>query len=260
VVNLGKARQSLAIFFAILVPLSMVLETLLLTGNRAFWVMAMFAWSPTIAALIPRLVLREGFSDVSFRFGGWRGLWALLLALVFPIGVGAISYGIAWTTGLAQFVSFPHSIDRTILGMIILFAMGEEIGWRGYLLPRLIEAKVAHPVLVSGLVWSSWHIPLILGGYAAGLSAIVSIPIFVFGVTSVAYIFAGLRLWTGSIWSAIVLHVAWNAIIQFEFDPATTGDTARFWIGESGILVNLTLFVAALISCKIPSFILKNQS
>lgn len=37
-------------------------------------------------------------------------------------------------------------------------------------------------------------------------------------------------------------------IIQFGFDPATTGETARLWVGESGILVNLVLFLAALIS------------
>lgn len=243
------AQRSLTIFFAILVPLSIVLETLLITGNQSFWIMALLAWTPAIASIISRLILREGFADVSFRLGEWRGLWAILVALVFPIGVGAIAYGIAWTTGLAKFVLPTQGIAWATLTLVILFAAGEEIGWRGYLLTRLIEAGVSRPILISGLVWSVWHIPLILGGgYAAGLSPMLSVAIFVFGVTSVAYVFAYLRLSTGSVWSAIVLHAAWNIIIQFGFDPATTGDMARLWLGESGILVNLVLFAAALIS------------
>jgi uncharacterized protein len=243
------AQRSLMVFFALLVPLSIVLETLLITGRQSFLIMTLFAWTPAIASIISRLLLHEGFADVSFRLSGRRGLWAILFALVFPIGVGAIAYGIAWTIGLAEFVLPTQGIAWATLATVILFSAGEEIGWRGYLLTRLIDAGVSRPILISGLVWSVWHIPLILGGgYAAGLSPILSVAIFVFGVTSVSYVFAYLRLRTGSVWSAIVLHSAWNTIIQFGFDPATTGETAQLWVGESGILVNLVLFVAALIS------------
>ncbi|NJR49818.1 MAG: CPBP family intramembrane metalloprotease [Leptolyngbyaceae cyanobacterium CSU_1_3] len=247
--HVRQARRSLRLFLIVLVPLSIVLETLLITGRQSFLVMALFAWTPAIASIMARLVLHEGFADVSFWSGGRRGLRAILIALIFPVGVGAIAYGIAWTTGLAEFVMPTQSVAWTTLATVILFAAGEEIGWRGYLLTRLMDAGVSHPILLSGLVWSFWHVALILGGgYAAGLSPILSVVIFVFGVTSVGYVFAYLRLWTGSVWSAIVLHSAWNIIIQFGFDPATVGDTAKLWVGESGILVNLVLFVAALMS------------
>jgi membrane protease YdiL (CAAX protease family) len=63
-------------------------------------------------------------------------------------------------------------------------------------------------------------------------------------------VFARLRLGTGSVWPAIALHSAWNAIIQSAFDPASKGAGAELWIGESGILVALTMILAAVIySC-----------
>jgi uncharacterized protein len=210
-------------------------------------VAVLFAWTPAIASIMARLLRREGFADVSFHLRGRHGLWAISFALVFPLGVGAIAYGIAWTTGLAEFTVPIIGITWVTLAIVILFAVGEEIGWRGYLLTRLIEADLPCPILMSGLIWSAWHIPLILeGGYATGFSPVLSVIMFVFGVTSVSYIFAYLRLKTGSVWTAIVLHSAWNTIIQFGFDPATTGEMARLWVGESGILLNLVLFVAAL--------------
>ena len=47
-------------------------------------------------------------------------------------------------------------------------AAGEEIGWRGYMLTRLIDAGVPAPVIVSGLIWGLWHVPLIVAGIIYG--------------------------------------------------------------------------------------------
>jgi hypothetical protein len=64
---------------------------------------------------------------------------------------------------------------------------------------------------------------------------------------SVSFVFARLRLTTGSIWPAIALHAAWNSIIQVAFDQASTGPGATLWVGESGILVMLTTIAAAVV-------------
>ena len=125
--------------------------------------------------MVARLVLREGFSDVSFRLGGRRGWSAIVLALVFPILVGLIVYGIAWMTTLARFApqsdlagdaASPLTAFVVILAVsatigpitLTLTAAGEEIGWRGYMLTRLVDAGVPRPVLVSGLLWGLWHV------------------------------------------------------------------------------------------------------
>lgn len=54
--------------------------------------------------------------------------------------------------------------------------MGEEVGWRGYMLTRLIEAKAPYPILLSGLIWAAWHIPIVISGmYVAGSSVFLSV-------------------------------------------------------------------------------------
>jgi len=58
---------------------------------------------PALAAAIARLILREGFADVSFRFGSRRGVHALVLGVAVPLIVGSLAYGTAYLTGLAQF-------------------------------------------------------------------------------------------------------------------------------------------------------------
>jgi membrane protease YdiL (CAAX protease family) len=227
-------------------------------------------WSPAAASVVARLVLREGFADVSFRLGGRRGWKAIGGALLFPIILGLIAYGTAWAIGLvkfnpkpialaAQYIGNPASptvtflINLAVAATIVTIysvrtAAGEEIGWRGYMLTRLIDAGLPKPILASGLIWGLWHVPLILGGvYLVGPPPVLVAVLWMVTATAFSFVFARLRLETGSVWPAIMLHSAWNAIIQAAFDPASTGARAELWIGESGILVALTMIVAAAI-------------
>jgi hypothetical protein len=69
----------------------------------------------------------------------------------------------------------------------------------------------------------------------------------VVSITSFGYVIGRLRLESGSVWPAVVLHAAWNRVIQQLFDPATSGAGAALWVGESGVLTALTLVIAAVI-------------
>jgi membrane protease YdiL (CAAX protease family) len=227
-------------------------------------------WTPAAASVVARLVLREGFGDVSFRLGGDRGSKAIGLALIFPIVIGPIAYGIAWRTGLVQFgarpiaPAAPYIPDTTSPSVVFMLniavaasiltvysartAAGEEIGWHGYMLTRLVDAGVPKPLLTSGLIWGVWHVPLILGGgYLVGPPPLLAALLWMVTATTFSFVFARLRLETGSVWPAITLHSAWNAIIQTAFDPASHGARPELWIGESGILVALTMIVAAVV-------------
>jgi uncharacterized protein len=258
-----NAKKGLLIYFAVLIPLSAALEAVMI-WQKAMGLAVILMWVPALASVVARLALHEGFGDVSFRLGarrggrrGWRGLG---LALVYATGIGLVAYGIAWATGLAHFAAptsgpgagvtgepaLPRFLIFLLLGntaitlLSALTAAGEEIGWRGFMLTRLIDAGVPHPVLVSGLIWSLWHLPLILAGlYAAGPSVGLSALLFIITATSIAIVLARLGLATGSIWPAILLHANWNAVIQNVFDRFTTGPGASLWVGESGILVAL---------------------
>jgi membrane protease YdiL (CAAX protease family) len=154
------------------------------------------------------------------------------------MAVGLLAYGIAWALGLAEFqgplspsshlnvssaaVNFMASfLVMTTLGTVVscVSAFGEELGWRGYMLTRLISAGVPRPVFVSGLIWAFWHVPLILSGqYAAGSQPWLSAILFVIGIVAAGYLAAYLRLQSGSVWPAVMLHGASNALIQGTFD------------------------------------------
>lgn len=264
--SVQPARRGLALYFAILIPITALLEGIIISrGEFAPWVLFLM-FTPTLASVIARLTLREGFGDVSFRVGGRRGVQAILLALILPVIVGLVAYGIAWSIGLAEFTppaasTFPGITNPlALLGLqfvsvlnigfliALLLAAGEEIGWRGYMLTRLIDARVPQPVLVSGLIWGLWHVPLILSGlYAAGPNPLVSALWFMVAITVSSFLYAKLRLATGSIWPVIMLHGAWNNTIQSVFDGSTSGEGATFWVGESGILVMLTIIVVVVL-------------
>ena len=139
------------------------------------------------------------------------------------------------------------------LGTVVscLSAFGEEIGWRGYMLTRLIVAGVPKPVLVSGLIWALWHVPLILSGqYAAGSQPQLSAMLFVVGTLADAYLAAYVRLQSGSVWPAVMYHGASNAIIQGTFDRASVGTPPA--IGESGWLTATIAVIVVLLVTRGP--------
>jgi uncharacterized protein len=253
----AAARRGLAIYFAVLILGSGTVETVLLRAGDSIAhhtpLIFLLMWMPAISSFVARAVRGEGIADVSFRFGGTEGLRMIGVAIAFPLLVGAISYGAAWATGLVGYTTppkyggfFPYLGMAMLAGptLGVLSGAGEEIGWRGYMLTRLIDGGVPRPLLVSGLIWAAWHLPLILSGqYAAGAHPGLSAAIFVVDVVGIAYAIGIVRLRSGSVWPAAVMHGAWNAIIQGPFDRASTGPGATFWVGESGILVAVVSLV-----------------
>jgi CAAX protease family protein len=260
--DVASARRGVLAYLVLVVALSGVVEVaIFLTRQMALILVLM--WMPALASILVRLVRREGFADVSFRFGGRRTWVALLLALLLPFAVGLVAYGVAWSLGLAtfappetvpllgavpalgpvaRFVLLSGTVLVTGLPLGLASAAGEEIGWRGYLVLRLLDARVPHAIPVSGVIWGLWHVPLIVTGlYAAGPDPLLSAAIFMVMVVAVTFPMSWARLATGSIWPAAFLHGAWNTIIQGVFDPSTAGPNALLWTGESGLLTAATM-------------------
>ncbi|BBI33402.1 type II CAAX endopeptidase family protein [Cohnella abietis] len=252
------ARRGLFVFFAMLIPLS-ILGYVLALKSEIFVLLLM--WAPGLSSIFSRLLLREGKADLSLKVGGRQTLKKLPFILLFPVFIGLIAYGTAWVTGLVQYVT-PDSFIKgspavvfmglllmqmvvgTIVGLI--GGIGEELGWRGYMLTRLIDARVPYPILTSGVIWGVWHLPvMIAGAYYSGPYPVLSIILFMISITSFGFIIGRLRLTTGSVWPAVFLHASWNAIIQDVFDASSGGKNVLLWTGESGIIVALTLLAAA---------------
>lgn len=243
-----NARKSLVVFFAVLVLLSGIVEwKLIRLGNvmtAPRYLTLCLMWCPAVASFVARLIFREGISDVGFRFGGVEGLKSTVQAWLYPLAVASVAYGIAWTFGLAVFKPpFFTFANGVFIAMTIgtfngcFRAAGEEIGWRGYLVPRLIDAGVPRPILLSGIIWVSWHLPLLIAGsyVTSGGGMLVYTSTFAIDVIFAGYLSAFWRLKSGSVWPAVVFHAAWNAVIQGPFDGATAGSFKA--VGESGYLV-----------------------
>jgi membrane protease YdiL (CAAX protease family) len=128
---------------------------------------AMFG--PLIAAVVMRLwISREGVSE---SLGVKRPWQHYAVAFLGPLAFfGGIAFVLV-VTGLAKF-KLPD--DPLTLSVIPLFAtllllesilgFGEEYGWRGYLLPRLMPLGEIPATLILGLIWSLWHFPVVLAG------------------------------------------------------------------------------------------------
>ncbi|MBC6973411.1 CPBP family intramembrane metalloprotease [Bacillus sp. Xin] len=141
-----------------------------------------------------------------------------------------------------------------ILGSLLnlIPVMGEEMVWRGYMLTRLVDADFSRPILISGLIWATWHVPIVIAGlYVEGRSIFLSVLDIYFCIVPFSYITAYLRLLTGSVWPSVIIHTTWNAIIQGPFARATTGHQSEIWIGESGLITALIILITAIIVSRI---------
>ncbi len=256
-----QARRGLALYVAIVVALSVPIQAVIISADLdggangpVQWIVLIAGLMvvPAIASVVARLALKEGFSDVSFRLGGRRGRHILWQALLVPVVIGLVVYGSAWTAGLVEFEPPPVggwvSVGAVLLILNIILVSGEEIGWRGYMLTRLIDAGVPRPMLASGLIWGLWHVPLVVwAGFGDGPSPLLSVMLLLVTTTAFSYMLARMRLETGSVWPAILLHVTWNTAIQAGFDVAMAGAQEALWVGENGLLTALVLVVAAAI-------------
>lgn len=265
----GEARASLALYLGLVVVLTLPLEGWMILdgrplGDLPFWSIMALMWVPAVAGVATRLVRRERFADLGLRPGGVRGLKWLAIVTLLPLGVGLVAYVPAWTFGLARGPLRPDELGGSAYAALavraaivvplgtafgLLSATGEELGWRGTMLNRLVDARVPRPVLVSGLIWGLWHAPLILSGqYTAGSSRLASAVLFMITVVAASVIMARVQWRTGSVWHACVYHAAWNATIQGVFDQSTElTDAAEVWVGESGLLVVAAELVLAVI-------------
>lgn len=267
--SVQRARRGLAVFLVVVVALSVPLWIDIARHGLEMDRFLPLAFVPALASIVARLVMREGFRDISFRLDG-RSRRGMLHGLLYPVAVGIPAFSIAFALHVVAFappVAHPLgfvipgespwtrffaglliALTVGILGMAPL-AVGEEVGWRSYLLTRLIRARVRYPVLVSGLIWAFWHAPLVFSGqYNASAYQKLSFCLFAVTMVSLGSLLARLRLETDSIWPPVVLHAAWNSIIVAFLSECTPDKTsAAIWVSEGGVFVSLWMLCIAIL-------------
>jgi uncharacterized protein len=95
-----------------------------------------------------------------------------------------------------------------------LAAAGEELGWRGFLQGLLVkELGVARGILLLGLIWSFWHLPVLLAGYNFPEHPVLgALVLFPAELVAASFFLGWLTIRAGSFWPAAVAHGAVNSI------------------------------------------------
>jgi membrane protease YdiL (CAAX protease family) len=216
------------------------------TGSTARVVLG-WMWSPGIAAILTQLLFRGRLRDLGWRLGELR---YLLLGYVIPLAYASIIYSAAWITGLGGFQ--PQSPTRLLtfgtLGLLVacLAALGEEVGWRGLLVPELAKAtSFGKAVILTGIIWAIWHYPaIIFADYRSEAPLWFQLSLITLAVLGYSVLTAWLRLRTGSIWPTVLWHGAHNLFIQQIFLDMTvdTGMT-EYFVDDFGVGVVLSSLV-----------------
>ncbi|MFA5606675.1 MAG: type II CAAX endopeptidase family protein [Leucobacter sp.] len=177
-----------------------------------------------------------------------RVIWFIVAAILAPLVLVLASLAVAALLGwvqldLTEFSGFRAVLDAQLatldpataelaaqtmppLGLLVaiqiatvpvaalansLPAFGEEVGWRGWLLPALRPLGVWPALVLSGALWGLWHAPLILLGYNFNRTDWTGVALMTVGCVFWGVLLGWTRLRTASVWPAVVAHGSLNA-------------------------------------------------
>src|SRR5215211_2513255 len=249
---------SKAVIFSVLVlslavGAALLIRFLDITSNPVMF--SIWSCTPTVATLIMLLVVtREGYSKEGWKSLGLHRLglnvWWIAFGVTLLITVAASA--IVWATPLASFVVPEGGIIDPILGFFIFFGMtvvwfglAEEIGMRGYLQPHLMALGKTRALFLVGLVFATWHMPLIFlapaqVNFPTG-NLLLFFPLFYGTFVAASFFYGYMRIYTGSIWPASIAHAVHNAV--WNVVGAVTLITAApvlvnvYLVGDFGLLI-----------------------
>jgi membrane protease YdiL (CAAX protease family) len=235
-------RRALPIYCALTIALSFAAALLPIAGEAV----------PVVLVFIPALValaltaLTDGWAGVrslTGRLGRWRvrPLW-VVVAVALGLVVRLLISVIALLLGLIPTILLrPWSPVQLALfaAMLLVFAIPEELGWRGYALPKLLKARSPLAAgLLIGALWGSLHVALTLPGMMLEGAPALAVVLEVTGVsvlTTWLYIRSG-----GSLLLASVLHAAQSFfVIVNEGIPLAQ----QMWL-MAGVYMAMALVVA----------------
>jgi membrane protease YdiL (CAAX protease family) len=266
-------RQQVGIYILLVFAFSSLFYFLMLKAHTLGAGAGLFVfgimWCPALAGMATLKINGRHLSDLGRK---WPQTRYAVQSWFIPLVYATIAYAIVWAAGFGGFPNhdfMDHLVPliglrlspqlSTVVYILIAgtfgvvksmaSALGEEIGWRGFLVPELFKTTgFTTSALISGVVWSCWHYPLLIwGDYNSGTPTWYGLTCFTVMVLSISFVFAWLRLKSGSVWTGAILHASHNLYIQGIFTPLTgnTGKTAWF-IDEFGVVVPIAALAFAL--------------
>lgn len=215
-------------------------------------------WCPALATILTLKLKGRSISYLHWDWGKWK---YIRLSYFIPALYALITYILVWILGLGGFATGKMILDwseelglvgigtlnstfAVVVAVILLgtvgviramaTTLGEEIGWRGFLIYELRKVmSFAGVSLFSGIIWASWHWPLIV--YYGGNIALEFTTFFVV-IISMSFIMTYYTFKSNSLWPAVIFHAVNNVYIQKIFPPLTSKiEGNEHWLGEYGI-------------------------
>lgn len=242
--------------------------------NRAGGVLIV-QFAPLIAAFITKWTFDRSLRGLGW---GWGKTRYQLAAYALPFLLTLVSYGLVWSLGFGGFydhafideasteigASFPLDLNspyavmlalvllNTTIGLIFAFGgIGEELGWRGFLVPELYRHYTfTKTALISGVIWAVYHYPLVIVLMAPRLDISPWPMLFFLLIAGIGLstIMAWLRLRSGSVWTAVIFHMVLNILNQGVFQNLTvkTSWLTSYISGEHGLMLALVSGLAGI--------------
>ncbi len=266
-------RSAIVIFLSITFALSsifyfLIIHTGKLESGHGLYVTGLM-WCPGLSALITSKLLKRKISLLGWQWSNTRyQLWSFVI----PILYTTVAYLMIWITGWGGFYNsdFVDSVNvafgfnklpefLSILLYCVLMgiyglpasittALGEEIGWRGFLVPELFKTmSYTKTSFLAGGIWAIWHFPIIIfTDYNNGTPVWYGLSCFTVLVISTSFLFTWFRLKSNSLWTGVFLHASHNLFIQSIFTPLTydTGHT-KYFIDEFGAVLPIVCLCLA---------------
>ncbi|MCD4802657.1 MAG: CPBP family intramembrane metalloprotease [Anaerolineales bacterium] len=205
------------------------------TVELVAWSAAM--WMPGLGAIIATMLgEKKELKTLGLGKLGKKKiyLWAWLVPILAVLVTGVVSWLFGWGKFdptfqlIRQAVEGLPDVPETALPLLLtaqiaaaltvaplfntLFALGEELGWRGYLLPKLLPLGQIPAMLISGVIWGIWHAPAILQGHNYPENPVLGVGMMIVFTVLLGIIFSWLYLKTKSPWAPALAHGTVNAV------------------------------------------------
>jgi CAAX protease family protein len=248
--NTSDSKRPILVFVAIAYALSIALSLLigLTGGHRSRWIALGYVSMliPAVSVLATNAVVRDEQGPIDWGRFPWRYLPVALFLTPLVMHAAMLPAALAldrlhwedWLTPAADglyhtpaargwgVLTLAGLVGRialnAIAGLIVvsILAVFEEIGWRGWLLPRLIRRSGRRrAVVICSIIWAIWHVPYALAGilHLDGVPLEWTVLVAPVGIFGSGLIIGWLWLRTKSIWIAAAAHGALNDWGQYAF-------------------------------------------
>jgi membrane protease YdiL (CAAX protease family) len=266
--DIKEVWRTIILFLILLSALSLMAYYAILKLNPSSIYVGALMMSPALASFITLKIRKRPISSLPWTL---KELKYLKLSYITPILYVSIAYVLIWLFGFGDFINTEiilqwsnelgiDSSNQTIVIIVMIFllltvgviknlgsTLGEEIGWRGFLIFELRKVMSFKSVaIVSGVIWAVWHFPVIYLMYGRSENVLLHMGAFTVMIIGISVILAYYTFKSNSLWPAAVYHSVHNIYIQKICTPLTiSNDNTKIWIDEYGLMIPIITTIFA---------------